>query len=305
MPRDPKVISLRSIAADVAVEFLVSRNADLCRELSEHMITQSEVYIKKTGLTASSSKAKNIFLDWSDWLNKALSQPTIPEKAPPKDPIEARFYQKKLEKAQRSLTPISANVLTPEEIDAIVDTEEAKALRAERENKAQFTSHICTLATSLSEQMIEDGKTLGVSELQFQPLIVSKFGYRGVLVQSFTVNRNGDKFKCDFRANHRAVTISHPDIMVTADGNRLIRSNRSHPDHIKGAHEFYVKGVQYKEGMVFMRYLCVNGADQQDLANYYQIINGEVVEVDQARWKEVENLLAAGRDPSESLLPKS
>ena len=304
--RDLKDPSLRSVASDVAGAFLVSKNADLCKEFIDYMIAQGVEYADNTPSTAGGSKAKNNFEDWSGWMSKAFRRLDAPkEDAIPKDPIEARIYRKKMEKASRSLTPVISFELGPDELAAMLNDDSEKKAKERRENEKLFTSYICDLATQLSEKMMSDGDTLGVTALQQPPLIVEKYGFKGVLVQSFTVERNGDRFKCDFKANHRAVNIGHPDIIQTLDNNRLIRSNKNRKGYLKGAHEFYVKGLRYAEGMVFMRYLCANGEDQLDLATYYQIDKGEVVETTYARWKEVENLLAAGRDPSESLRPKS
>ena len=305
VPREPKDPSLCSIAAEVFAAFLASKNSELCKEAADHMVAQSEVYIKAAGLTASRSKARNIFRDWSNLMLRALEDSKPSKSNIPIDPIEARIYRKKMEKASRSLTPNKAFELEPEVVAAILNDETEKKAIERRENGKLFLSHICDLATQLSEKMMIDGKTLGVTALQQPPIIIHKYGFKGVLVQSFTVERNGDRFKCDFKANQRAVNIGHPDIIQTQDNNRLIRSNTGRKGYIKGAHEFYVKGLRYEEGMVFMRYLCANGEDQSDLATYYQIDNGEVVETTVARWKEVENLLAAGRDPAESLQPKS
>jgi hypothetical protein len=303
--RDLKDPSLRSVASDVAGDFLVSKNADLCKELVDYMITKGEEYVENNGSNAGGIKAKNNFADWAGWMLKALRKKDAPqEETVPVDPIEAKFYRKKMDRAQRSLNSVTDLEFAPDELDAMINSEEEKELKKKRENEKLFTTHICDLATQLSEHMMVEGLTRGVSELQKPPLIVEKLGFRGVLVQSFTVGKNGMRFKCDFKANHRAVTISHPDIIYTLDDNRLIRSNRGRSGHIKGAHEFYVKGLRYQEGMVFMRYLCIDGEDQFDEAKYYQIDNGEVVETTLARWKEVENLLAAGRLPSESLHQK-
>jgi hypothetical protein len=299
--KDP---SLRSVASDVAGAFWVRKNADLCREFIDYMTQEGVEYAKNNPPSASVSKAKNIFADHIRWMVRALRNGEPKGEVLPADPIEARIYKKRVEKSNRSLTATTVE-FAPGELDAILSDETEIKAREKRENKKLFTSHICDLATQLSKEMMIGGKTLGVTALQHPPIIVEKYGFRGVLVQSFTVERNGDRFKCDFKANQRAVNISHPDIFETLDGNRLIRSNRGSEDYVKGAHEFYVKGVAYKEGMVFMRYLCANGQDQTDLATYYQIDNGAVVETTVERWKEVENLLAAGRNPSESLRPKS
>jgi hypothetical protein len=303
--RDLKDPSLRSVAADVAGAFLVRKNADLCKEFIDYMIAQGAEYAENNPSSAGGSRAKNNFDDFAGWLSKALRKRSeAKEETIPTDPIEARIYRKRMERAQRSLSP-KIFELGPNELDAILNDETEIRAKEKRENEKKFITYICDLATKLSEQMMVEGNTMGVTELQQPPRIVEAFGFKGVLVQSFTVEKNGDRFKCDFKANQRAVNIGHPDIIQTLDNNRLIRSNKGRDGYIKGAHEFYVKGLRYEEGMVFMQYMCANGEDQLDLANYYQIDNGKVVATTFARWKEVENLLAAGRDPSESLRPKS
>jgi hypothetical protein len=117
---------------------------------------------------------------------------------------------------------------------------------------------------------------------------------RIILVHSSTAPLFGTKtiVKHDFRADGKPVNVHHEAMFRQLDGQRLIRSKV----FIKGAHEYYVKGLQYRDGMRFKGYFEVNGLDQSHLTRYSQVQGNRVVQITEAQYRDLENQ-AAGKLP--------
>jgi hypothetical protein len=123
---------------------------------------------------------------------------------------------------------------------------------------------------------------------------------RIVFVRSSTapmLGAHGPIVKHDFRANGKPVNTHHESMFRQLDGQRLIRSRV-----IAGkAHEYYVKALQYQEGMYFKGYFVVEGEERgngrwgTDLARYYVLRDGKVVSITEAEYRRLENQAAARR----------
>lgn len=324
MTKDPssKDPSLDSEAAQVAGSFFAQRvTPELCKSFIDHMTQQGESVAKNHTSRAAGSRVRNNYVRWAHWMNLALSAQGPLTESPvdqsedllidtiPIDPIEARAYMKKRANSIR-VKPIMALVQPPEkdlkkeepELD-LKDIEES--LNREKELRASQTNlliELCETAESLISQLIEKGKVAGVSELRQPPQVVTSGNLRGVLVQSFTVVRQKTHYKGDFKVNGHAVTRYNSDMIVQKNNEKLIRSNREDKqNYVKGRYELFVKGMTYREGDVYCAYLMMDGEEDGELTNYYQLQDGLVVPVDAERYRKVETLIASGRDPAESI----
>jgi hypothetical protein len=228
----------------------------------------------------------------------------------PTDPIEARVHMRKRANVKALLdnlpqaAPTSIPTVEPaaEEMnlqDVFASIDKDKEKNSARRN---LLVALCDTAEKLMDQLTDSGKTLGVSELRHPPLVISESGQLGVLVQSFTVVRQGTTYKGDFKVNGHPVTVHNQDMTLQRNGEKLIRSNREDKQNYqKGRHELYVKGMNYQEGAVYLSYVMVDGEEDSELTNYYQLQGGQAVKVDARRYRKVETLLASGRDPALSI----
>jgi hypothetical protein len=310
-PKDP---SLDSEAAQVAGSFFAQRiTPELCKSFIEHMTQYGELVAKNHTSKAAGSRVRNNYIRWAHWMELAMSAQGLLMEVPsesstlqdslPTDPIEARAHLRK--RANSKLTSVvpPAVVSKPDEPDLDL-SDVFESLDKEKEVRSAEKSlliQLCDTAETLCTQLIEKGKVLGISELRQPPVVITHNGLRGVLVQSFTVVRQGFHYKGDFKVNGHPVTRHNQDMIVQRNNEKLIRSNRDDKQNwVKGRHELYVKGMTYHEGDVYCAYLMIDGNEDKELTDYYQLQGGQVVKVDAERYRKVETLIASGRDPSES-----
>jgi hypothetical protein len=308
-----------SEAARAAANFFAQRTTlELCKSFIEFMYQKGEAAAKENRSAAAGGRVRNNYILWGDWMAQSLSTLGLLIEEPvqvkpgdvliPLDPIEAMIHLEKLSSAPPKIkvpTPIiepPANTQPEPEVDltALLGDEVDKANQALAAEKG-FLIAMCETAENLSGKLIERGATLGISELRQDPCVICSHGKYGVLVQSFTVMRHGTHYKCDFKANNHPVTRYNSDMFVQGDSEKLIRSNRNNSNYRKGKNEFFVKGMNYKEGSIYSSYVMVDGNERPDLAIYYQLQEGQAVRVDEKRSREVETLLASGRDPALSI----
>lgn len=117
---------------------------------------------------------------------------------------------------------------------------------------------------------------------------------RVIFVRSSTApmfGAHGPTVKHDFRANGKPVTVNHEGMFRQLDNQRLIRSKV-----VAGkTHEYYVKALQYQEGMYFKGYFVVDGEERAELARFYVCRSGKVITIDEAEYRRLENEAAARR----------
>jgi len=170
--------------------------------------------------------------------------------------------------------------------------------REEARKRKDFVYHMCSTAEDLKSNLVESWeKGDGMSTLMRAPIVIEKDGQRAVLVQSFTIPFKDTTVRFDWKANCRPVVVRHPNMFVQEDKQKLIRSKVFEAKK----KEFYVKGLEYRNGMIFKGYVEAGHHDREDLAVYYQIQGVVVVRIPEARYREVENLIAADKDPALSL----
>ena len=321
MTKDPssKVPSLDSEAAQVAGSFFAQRvTPELCKSFIDHMTQQGELVVNSHTSPAAGSRVRNNYVRWAHWMKLAMSaqglliEVTVDQSDDtlknviPTDPVEARAHMRKRANSKvKSVAPpaIVKEPATKEEPeldlgDIFESLDKEKEVRSAERN---LLIELCDTAEVLCTKLIENGKVLGVSELRQLPIVITHKGLCGVLVQSFTVVRQGIHYKGDFKVNGHPVTRYNPDMIVQKNGEKLIRSNRDDKQNwVKGRHELFVKGMTYREGDVYSSYVSMDGNEDGELTNYYQMQDGHVVKVDAERYRKVETLLASGREPAES-----
>ena len=152
---------------------------------------------------------------------------------------------------------------------------------------AQFsTMKVDALRKKHGEALWSDAVT--VEQYENYPLL------RVIFVRSSTApmfGTHGPTVKHDFRANGKPVTVNHEGMFRQLDNQRLIRSKV-----VAGkSHEYYVKALQYQEGLYFKGYFVVDGEERAELARFYVCRSGKVVTIDEAEYRRLENEAAARR----------
>lgn len=324
MTKDPssKDPSLDSEAAQVAGSFFAQRTTpELCKSFIDHMAQYGDLVAKNHTNRAAGSRVKNNYVRWAHWMELAMStqgllievsvEPSydLLKNIIPTDPIEARAHmRKRMNSSGKVKPPVTLVQPTQEESKGEPELDLGaieESLNKEKEVKTAKSSlliELCETAESLINQLIDKGKIAGVSQLRQPPLVITNSGLRGVLVQSFTVIRQGTHYKGDFKVNGHPVTRHNSDMILQKNNEKLIRSNREDKqNYAKGRHELFVKGMTYGEGDVYCAYLMIDGNEDGELTEYYQMQGGQVVRVDAERYRKVETLIATGRNPADSI----
>lgn len=299
----------------------------LVESWNEHVQAEAAEMVRQTTEAARTVVTKN-FKDWRRvvWAeNEALLVPhvertevgTLRLKNPPKGggnppkngaPAPAKptvaVEGKKLSRTEQAILlasnkPVAAVQAVLQDMD--IDDDEARKFKKDAEEAEanekrlqEFVLWACQRADSevltLREKTGEELWTNAVTVEQYPnyPLL------RVIFVRSSTAplfKTHGPTVKHDFRANGKPVTINHEQMFRQLDNQRLIRSKV-----VSGrSHEYYVKALQYQEGMYFKGYFVVDGEEKQDLARYYVCQAGKVVTIDEAEYRRLENEAAARR----------
>lgn len=153
-------------------------------------------------------------------------------------------------------------------------------------------------ACKKADDAVADLATMVGEALWANPISVeihAESGTRVILARSSTApmfSTHGPVVKFDFRANGVPVNHKHPDMFRQNDGLKLIRSKVIK----KGAHEFYAKGLEYRDRMIFKGYMEVNGEEDPGLTRYFQVRGDQAVRISCEEYKTEENRRAAGDD---------
>jgi len=318
MTKDPsdKDPSFGSEAARVASSYLVQRVApEICKGFVDHLLKHGELDVTTHNNKAARSRARNNYIRWAHWMELAMFSQVVPNETAsdksselvknsvPTDPIEAEIHREKHSRSDTKLKVVSSTPPPPKETEQSYDNDPSLGLEIDKSNQAlinqrNFLTELCKEASSLLDSLIEDSGKLGISELRYPPIIITHSGLRAVLVRSITVVKNGTVYKCDYKTGGNAITRHNSDMIVLRDNKKLIRSNQKQPGYIEGRNEQFVKGMEYKNGAVYSGYLMADGKEQFKYAVHYQLQDGEVVQVDAKRCREVEDLLSTGQDPA-------
>jgi len=281
------VPSFECEAAEEAARFIAQQNPQLAREFVQHMRKRGDERKAEHRVRSAGGRIRQGYMHWASWMEDVLSSPVQPTlKVVFTDPIEAAIFgQRTAEVPSEEDAPFDANFMK----DLERQQQEEKAKRDERQ---RFLYYITNEATS--KLSLFDPKK-GLSELVSQPEILEFEGAKVIFVYSYTTLRYGKKVRHDYRANGIPVTTKHPDMIMCEDGQRLIRSFEN------GNALFYVKALEYHDGMYFRGYFNVEGnqSDEERLTKYYQIINGEVTAISALEYQRLENMRAAGLDPAD------
>ena len=174
-------------------------------------------------------------------------------------------------------------------------TDWAKLVEETEANEREYSNFILWACTRASDELKKLTEKSG-EDVWTNPITVETYSdqYRYILVRSSTApmfGTHGPIIRHDFRANNRHVNNRHPNMLRQADGQKLIRSKKVNGQD----HEYYCKGMQYKEGAFFVGFFVSNGADQDDLARYYVCRNGKIERISKDTYETLENLSAAGQ----------
>lgn len=191
----------------------------------------------------------------------------------------------------------STDVFGPEVAAALARA--ADEAQAQNQLKSDYILWCCTRADEILRHFHE----LEGEDLWRTPILVESFpqhpAWKAVFVCSSTAPLIRDRavasptVKHDFRANEAPVTHSHPLAFKQADGMKVIRSKVIR----KGAHEYYVKALEYSEGTFFKGYFVVDGVEDSNTIppRYYKASEGRITRISEDDYKTLQNRLAAKR----------
>lgn len=236
----------------------------------------------------------------------SILEPIEPAPTPkPPEPIKASRPLSALE--QRMLLTTAAKTGNKPSLAVVdeLDPEMARQLaaaadeaRAQTRTTQDFIQWVCTQADALlAEHIKNEGEALWNEPVKLQgfPEDPTK---RAIFVLSSTAPLLRDEsgspsVKHDFRANEQPVTHAHPEAFKQADGMKVIRSKVIK----KGGHEYYVKALNYVNGMFFKGYFVVDGVENADVVppRYYQVRGDRVFRISEQAYKTLQNRFAAGK----------
>lgn len=225
-----------------------------------------------------------------------LAPKPAPVKLPrPLSPLEQRIF---VVSAKGGNLPAAAPAETM--LDAGIAEELARAAdeaQAQSRLKSDYVLWVCTRADEiLAGFQHKEGEGLWTN-----PILVESFpaypSWKAVFVCSSTAplvrNVASPTVKHDFRANEAPVTHSHPLAFKQADGMKVIRSKVIR----KGAHEYYVKALNYQDGTFFKGYFVVDGQEDGQAVppRYYQVQGNDVVTLTESGYLACQNRKAANK----------
>lgn len=299
------VPSLEREAASAAALFLIQKCPSACREFIEFMRQQGELARQNHRNPSAGGRVRAGYQQWADWMARNLQQAGLkPEESSPPvhddDPLEkallgstSKFTPTRIEGVLEIKTRLPDEELSEEalrDLDKAIEEDTRK-----KRVRSEFVLAVCQYADLRLAAMCEN-RTEKLSKLVSRPTIFTNGSeHKAVVVQSFTVTRDHKTVKHDLKANGTPITVRHPDMLVQTDQQKLIRSKVITPKR----EEFYVKVLEYRDGMIFKGYFEVAREDKEDQSVYFQVRGDEVVQIDEKTYREAENYLAAGRNPVE------
>ena len=218
-------------------------------------------------------------------------------------------------KASRPLSPLEQRMLVSkggktgyqpsQEVQEELDPEMARqlALAADEAHASirvqqNFIQWVCIQAdTLLMEHQKNEGEALWANPIRVMvfPEDPTK---KATFVLSSTApllkNEPGSpNVKHDFRANEVPVTHAHPEAFKQVDGLKVIRSKT----HRKGSHEYYVKALNYMNGMYFKGYFVVDGLEDAKTAppRFFQVRGDRAVRISEQDFHDIQARQAAGK----------
>lgn len=259
------------------------RNAALC----------SQVFFSETGAHFTSES------DTSDPMIERVSpapRPPAVRASRPLSPLEQRMFLAAAGKTGVQPSPSVASELDPEM--ALQLAQAADEAQRSIQTQQNFIQWVCTQAdTLLVEHVQREGEALWR-----EPIRVLCFPedrrLRAIFVLSSTApllrgEASSPVVKHDFRANGLPVTHAHPEAFRQADGLKVIRSKVVR----KGHHEYYVKALNYQNGMFFKGYFVVDGTEDGSAVppRFYQVREERVTSLSEAAYHTVTARQAAGK----------
>ena len=256
-------------------------------------------------------RLQNFRDDWS--LTRDLLQPLLtvvrdldPPPAPPSIPAwtgAPRPEQKALSETERAILMKTARngKLDVETVtNATINDDDVLLQAIEEQNRQEKArTEAVTWACRKADEVCAVHASKVGEALWAEPITIEKHpdsDRRVILVRSATAplfGTHGPTVKFDFRANGVPVNHKHPLMFKQLDGQKLIRSRVIQ----KKTHEFYVKGLDYKNGMIFKGYMEVNGEEDSGLTRFYQVRGETVARITVDEYREIENRLAAKLPP--------
>ncbi len=227
----------------------------------------------------------------------------IEKAAPPPDVKPKRTLEgrSETEKAILMGVPVTTVAKMAESNPTWTDDElKAELLRGHEESEAaakkqrEFVEWACRHADSEADALqTRAGETLWKDAVSVEAYPEDPT-MKVVLVRSSTAplffgGTSGPTVKHDFKANDKPVTFKHERMFRQLDNQKLIRSRVMQAKK----HEYYVKGLQYQEGMYFKGYFEVDGVERYDLARFYTIRDGKVMQVTESEYRDIANKAAA------------
>ena len=198
---------------------------------------------------------------------------------------------------QGSVTATAVETISPalnaQDVEALL----AAADEADRETRAN-SDFVVAMCRRADEQLIDLVKKTGDAQWA-EPITVEKvqgtdgFTRHIIFVRSATsplFGTHGPIVKHDFRADGKPVNVNHEAMFKQLDGLKLVRSKV----FTSKVREYYVKGLNYRDGMRFKGYFVIDGTEQPNLARYYQVRGGAVVTITEEQYRDLENR-AAGK----------
>lgn len=184
-----------------------------------------------------------------------------------------------------------------QKLELEADIEKAlEEVTKESKRQQDFVMWACKLADSELEKLVKKshGEALWDNAVTVESFPAAP-SQKIILVRSSTapMRTHGPIVKHDYRAYGKAVTIHHDKMLRQLDGQRLIRSKTFKAK----AHEYYVKALQYEEGMYFKGYFQVNGEDETSITRYLVVRKGKIVPITEQEYRECENRVAANYAP--------
>lgn len=197
-----------------------------------------------------------------------------------------------LEEAFSDSTPIveqpTPEPPSPDDLAALAEADEQRT-KAEKE--------VIGAISRRADELLEGFTKASGKALNRAPVLETIHGRPIVFILSYTLTTPKLTIKHDIKVNGKAAIIKHPKMVRLPNGDHLLRSY-PHTDVSLGRSSVkYVKALHAEDGMFFFGYYEIDGKQQDQCSEFFQLIKGVLTTITEASYRAAQNRMQMGESP--------
>ncbi len=171
------------------------------------------------------------------------------------------------------------------------------ALAEEDERRSKAEKEVIGAISRRADELLEGFVKMSGKELNRAPVVETIHGRPIVFILSYTVTTPKMTIKHDIKVNGKAAIIKHPKMVRLPNGDHLLRSHPQDDPALGRKSVRYVKALHAEDGMFFFGYYEIDGKQQDQCSEFFQIIKGVLTPISEASYRAAQNRLQMGDSP--------